>query len=444
MILTRIAAIAAGMSFLLVATQPTAHAQNWVASWTGSVQGPYPVGNATAQPELKFALPSADAGATDQTFRLIVRADVLGTRARIRLSNAFGTKPVTFDGLFVGLQSSGAALVRGTNRSVTFDGHSAVTVPPGKMAVSDPVALPWVKNPGDPMLANRKLAVSLHVDSETGPITWHAKALTTSYLSGPHSGTHGAEEAETAFPFSTTSWYFLDEVDMAVPAAKTVVAFGDSITDGTASTLNGDDRWPDVFSRRVHAALGNRYSVVNEGIGGNMVIGPADYAAKPFSGGPSALDRLQRDVISLPNVSSVIWLEGINDFGNAGAAPNAVSDGVREAVKRLRAGIPGVKIFMATLTSSLHSTAGDYGSGTVAEKRHAYNAFIKSSGIFDGVVDFDAATIDPATGELRAEYQPNSTTGGPGEKLHPNRAGYAAMGRAIDLGQVFGGAAAKH
>jgi lysophospholipase L1-like esterase len=392
---------------------------------------------------MKFALPSAEAGATDQTFRLIVRPDVLGTKARIRLSNAFGTKPVTFDGIFIGLQSSGAALVRGTNRSVTFDGHSGVTIPPGKIAVSDPVMLPWVKNPGDPMLANRKLAISFHVADETGPITWHAKALTTSYLSAPHSGAHGAEEAETAFPFSTTSWYLLDEVDMAVPAAKTVVAFGDSITDGTASTLNGDDRWPDVFSRRVHAALGNRYSVVNEGIGGNMVIGPTDYATKPFSGGPSAVDRLQRDVISLPNVSSVIWLEGINDFGNAGATPNAVSDGVREAVKRLRAGIPGVKIFMATLTSSLHSTAGNYGSEAVDEKRHAYNAFIKSSGIFDGVIDFDAATIDPATGELKPEYQPNSTTGGPGEKLHPNRAGYAAMGRAIDLGLVFGKAAEK-
>ena len=187
-------------------------------------------------------------------------------------------------------------------------------------------------------------------------MTWHAKALTTSYLSGPHTGAQGAEEGEAAFPFSTTSWFFVDEVDMTVPGAKTVVAFGDSITDGTASTLNGDDRWPDVFSRRVHAAFGNRYSVVNEGIGGNMVIGPPDYAAKPFSGGPSALDRLQRDVISLPNVSTVVWLEGINDFGNAGAEPNAVSEGVRDAVKRLRAGIPGGKVFMATWTSSLHST----------------------------------------------------------------------------------------
>jgi lysophospholipase L1-like esterase len=435
--------IAVAGSFLIAAASQAPRAEPWVASWTGSAHGPYPVGNATAQPELKFALPPAETGASDQTFRLIVRPDVWGTRARLRLSNAFGTKPVTFDAVYAGLRSSGAVLVPGTNRAITFGGKLTVTVPPGKMAVSDPVALTWVANPAAPTLANRNLAVSFHVVGDTGPMTWHAKALTTSYLSGPRTGAHGAETGDDAFPFSTTSWYFLDEVDMAVPGAKTVVAFGDSITDGTASTLNGDDRWPDVFARRMHAALGNRYSVVNEGIGGNMVIGPLDYAAKPFSGGPAALERLQRDIISLPNVSTVIWLEGINDFGNAGAEPNAVADGVRDAVKKLRAAIPGVKIFMATLTSSLHSTAGNYGSAAVADKRAAYNAFIKSSGIFDGVIDFDAATADPATGELKAEYQPNSTTGGPGEKLHPNRAGYAAMGRAIDLGLVFGGAVKK-
>jgi lysophospholipase L1-like esterase len=442
MSLTRTASLLASLPIIIAAAQ-AAPPSTWVASWTGSAHGPYPVGNPTAQPEQKFALPSAETGASEQTFRMIVRPDVWGGQARIRLSNAFGTKPVTFDGAFVGLQSSGAALVPGTNRAATFGGKPTVTIPPGKTATSDPVALPWVKNPADPMLANRKLAVSFHVAGESGPITWHAKALTTSYLSGLRTGTHGAEDAEAMFPFSTTSWYFLDDVEMNVPGAKTVVAFGDSITDGTASTLNGDDRWPDVLSRRVHGALGHRFAVVNEGIGGNRVIGPTDYAAKPFTGGPSALERLERDVISLPNVSTVIWLEGINDFGNAGAEVNAVADGVRDGVKRLRAAIPGVKIFMATLTSSLNSTNGTYGSPAIEEKRRAYNAFIKTEGVFDGVIDFDAATIDPATGELKAEFQPNSTTGGPGDKLHPNRAGYAAMGRAVDLGMVFGASGSK-
>jgi lysophospholipase L1-like esterase len=288
------------------------------------------------------------------------------------------------------------------------------------------------------MLANRKLAVSFHVVGESGPMTWHAKALTTSYLSGPGRGSHSREESDVSFPFSTTSWYFLDEVDMLAPPAQTIVALGDSITDGTASTLNGDDRWPDVFSRRLHAALGSRFSLVNAGIGGNMVIGPANYAASPFAGGPAATERLERDVISLPNVAKVIWLEGINDFGNAGADPVKVEDGVRDVVKRLRERIPGVKIYMATLTSAVNSTNGDYGKPPVEEKRRAYNQFIRTAGIFDGVIDFDAATVDQGSGELKAEFQPNSTIGGPGDKLHPNRAGYAAMGLSIDFAAMFG------
>jgi lysophospholipase L1-like esterase len=412
--------------------------KGFVAAWTASAHGPYPVGNPTAQPELKFALPSPERGAADQSFRLTVRPDVWGQKARLRLSNAFGTKPVTFDDVYIGLQMSGSALVAKSNRPVSFSGKPSVTVQPGQSVVSDPVALSFVKAPSDPMLTGRKLAVSFHVAGESGPMTWHAKALTTSYLSGPGSGSHGREEGEAAFPFSSTSWFFLDELDMLAPGTKTIVALGDSITDGTASTLNGDDRWPDVFARRLHAAMGQAFSVVNEGIGGNMVAGPADYAAHPFAGGPSAMDRLDRDVLSLPNVAKVIWLEGINDFGNAGAEPGKVEDGVRDIVKRLRAGVPGIQIYMATLTSSMNSTNGGYGAKPVDEKRRAYNDFIRSAGIFDGVIDFDAVTLDPQTGELKAEFQPNSSVGGPGDKLHPNRAGYAAMGNAISFPMLFG------
>ena len=313
------------------------------------------------------------------------------------------------------------------------------------MAVSDPVLLTWVTNPANPMLANRDLAISFHVAGDSGPMTWHAKALTTSYLSGPHTGSHGADNGDEAFPFSTTSWFFLDEVDMAIPGAKTVVAFGDSITDGTASTLNGDDRWPDVFSRRMHAALGNRYSVVNEGIGGNMVIGPLDYAAKPFSGGPAALDRLERDVISLPNVSTVIWLEGINDFGNAGAETKSVSDGVRDAVGKLRAGIPGVKIFMATLTSSLHSTA----RATTAPPRGRRKArrlqrIHQIGGDFRRRRRLRRGNDRPGDGRAQsrvpAELDDRRARGEVASEPGPE---CAAMGRAIDLSMVFGGAPKK-
>ena len=283
-----------------------AHADRWVASWTGSAQGPYPVGYPSAQPELKFAFPVPEQGARDQTFRLIVRPDVWGSQTRIRLSNVFGTMPVTFDDVFVGLQESGSAIVEETNNAVRFRGNGSITIPAGQSVVSDPVPLAFVKSSGEPLLRGRKLSVSFHVVGESGPMTWHAKALTTSYINAPGDGSKGKEAGETAFPFSTTSWYFLDEVDMNIADnTKVIVAFGDSITDGTASTLNGDDRWPDVLARRLHARFGNEYAVVNQGIGGNQVAGPSEYSpTKPFAGGPAAVSRLERDIVSLPGVAT--------------------------------------------------------------------------------------------------------------------------------------------
>jgi lysophospholipase L1-like esterase len=401
---------------------------HWVTSWTGSSQGPYPTGNASAQPNLRLVFPEPASGARDQTFRLIVRPDIWGPQARIRLSNVFGTAPVAFDGVFVGVQMSGAALLKGSNRAVTFQRKDAVTVAPGESVWSDPVAVSTGQMEG------RKLAVSFHIAGQSGPMTWHAKALTTSYVSGgPGTGSKGSDESEASFPNPTTSWYFLDAVDMmASPDTHAVVAFGDSITDGTASTLNGDDRWPDVLSRRLHAAYGNRFSVVNAGIGGNQVVGPAAYSAvKPFSGGPSALQRLERDIFSLSGVSAVIWLEGINDFSrNGNASAEAVEAGMKEAVSQMRKRVPGIRIVGATVTSAVGSAAG---TPEQDQKRNALNEFIRTGGLFDGVADFDKATVDPATGGLREEFVPESTTGGAGDKLHPNRLGYRAMGISIDL-----------
>src|SRR5262249_6423422 len=159
-----------------------------------------PVGNPTAQPELKFAFPTPVQGAREQTFRLIVKPGIWGPQTRIRLSNAFGLKPVKFDDVFVGLQESGSAIVPGTNAPVLFNGRKGVSVMPGDSAMSDPVPLPFVK-PGDRMLSGRKLSVSFHVAGDSGPMTWHAKALQTSYVSPPGSGSKGAEEGEAAFPF---------------------------------------------------------------------------------------------------------------------------------------------------------------------------------------------------------------------------------------------------
>jgi lysophospholipase L1-like esterase len=418
---------------LVPSAAPAQSGQKWVTAWAASVQGPYPVGNPSAQPDLRFAFPSVEIGARDQTFRLIVAPDIWGRQARLRLSNALGTRPVTFDGVFVGLQLSSAGVVAGSSRAVSFGGKPGITVAPGQSAWSDAVALPFVKGNGAD-LAGRKLAVSFHVAGESGPMTWHAKALTTSYVTAPGAGAKGADD-EAAFPFSTASWYFLDAVDMMAPAdAQLVVAFGDSITDGTASTINGEDRWPNVLSRRLHA-LGRNVAVVNAGIGGNQVIGPADYSPqKPFPGGPAAGQRLERDVLSLSGLSAVIWLEGINDFSrNGNATAEAVEAGMKEIVARIRARAPGVRIIGATLTSALGSSNAAHGFPEQDAKRKAFNDFIRTSGLFDGVADFDAATADAQTGSLKPEFIPESTTGGPGDKLHPNRAGYLAMGMAIDL-----------
>jgi lysophospholipase L1-like esterase len=431
--------VALTMLASLALTTP-AYADRWVASWAASAHGPYPAGFPTAQLEMKFAFPVPEQGAKNQTFRLIVRPDVWGRQARIRLSNAFGTKPVTFDDAFVGLQESGGAIVAGTNRAILFKSNKSVTVPPGESVVSDPVTLEFVKSAADPLLNGRKLGVSFHVAGESGPMTWHAKALTTSYLTAPDAGSKGHETAETVFPLSTASWYFLDEVDMRVADnTKVIVAFGDSITDGSLSTINGDDRWPDVLSRRLHARFGSEFVVINQGIGGNQVTGPAEYTpAKPFGGGPAAVSRLERDIISLPGVTAVIWMEGINDFAAADATVETVIEGFTKGAAALRQKIPGVRIYAATLTPTLNSAIGSYGNPEVDTKRKALNQFLRTSNAFDGVVDFEAATLDDKTGELLPIMQPNSSIGGPGDKIHPNRAGYAAMGNAVDLGMITG------
>jgi lysophospholipase L1-like esterase len=209
------------------------------------------------------------------------------------------------------------------------------------------------------------------------------------------------------------------------------VCFGDSITDGTGSTLNGDDRWPDVLARRLHAAYGPRIAVVNAGIGGNRITGPTPYDTKaPFAGGPSALDRLERDVLSLSGIATVIWLEGINDL-SSGTSAEAIIAGLKEGVQRIR-GRGAIRVIGATIIPALGATSAA-GTPDVDARRKTVNTFIRSSDLFDGVADFDAVTRDDTTGGLRPEFQPNSSIGGPGDALHPNRAGYLAMGNAIDL-----------
>jgi lysophospholipase L1-like esterase len=412
--------------------------EKWAAAWTASPQGPYPSGAAVAQPDLRFVFPDPSVGADNQTFRLMVRPDLWSPLVRLRFSNAFGSQAVSFDGVFVGIQRSGGNLVGGTNRPVTFHkGQAGVSIPPGKSVYSDPVELPFVKRADGLEVAGRRLAVSFHVVGKTGPMTWHAKAMVTSYVTARSAGARGNDDTDAAFPFTTTSWYFLDAVEMMAPRETIVIAaFGDSITDGSLSTLNGDDRWSDFLSTRLHAAWGPHVAVVNQGIGANQVIGPSVFTTSaPYMGGPSALQRLERDILGIAGLNAVIWLEGINDFGMGTPPPSvdALIAGLLEGTRRLHA--RGIKVIVGTLTTSLNSGDGSTGHGTreVDAKRKAVNAFIRGSGSFDGVVDFDAAVLDAATGMLRAEFQPGSTGGGPGDRIHPNRAGYQAMANAIDL-----------
>ena len=398
---------------------------DWVTTWAGVAHGTYPLGTAVLQPVLTFAFPNGTTSASEQSFRMIVRPTVWGDTFRFRFSNVFGTQPLTLDSIYVGLQASAGTLEEDTNTPVSFQGgRRRIVIPAGQLLWSDPVSLDFARDPEKLLLFGRKLAISFHVVGSSGPMSWHSKALQTNYITAPGAGVHSDEETDEAFPYTSASWYFLDAVDTrGVRNATTVVTLGDSITDGTGSTLNGDDRWPDDLSRRLHDAYGNQVAVANAGIGGNRIL--TDGGA----GGPPALSRLDRDVLGLSGVAAVIWMEGINDL-NAGASAESVIAGIRTGVATLRTRRPGIKIIQATLTSALGF--GTQGTPEQDSRRQAVNAFIRSAGIFDSVADFDAVTIDPATGRLKPEFQPNSSTAAI-DFIHPNRAGYLAMVQTIDL-----------
>jgi len=301
----------------------------WVASWTASPQGPYPAGWAVAQPDLSFALPRGDTdGATDQTFRLIVKPDLWSKTIRLRLANTFGSRPVTLGAVTVGLQSIGGNLLAGKAQQVLFGGKPEVVIPVGEELYSDEVALDL--DPADPLLEGHNLAVSFFVKGASGPLTWHCDAFYTSYLTAPGSGDHTGDKNEAAFPFTTTSWFLLDAVEaQADPDTAVVCAFGDSITEGVNSTLNGSDTWPDVLSRRLHSAYGNKIAVVKEAISGNTVTRCPRNGGTSVNG-PSAGDRLDRDVFGVAGLRYVVWLEGINDLGACLVSADEVIRAIRK------------------------------------------------------------------------------------------------------------------
>ncbi|MGW3623291.1 SGNH/GDSL hydrolase family protein [Streptomyces sp. NPDC000880] len=352
----------------------------------------------------------APAAAQDRTYRLVVHTSAGGSGLRIRLSNAFGDQPVTFGRAHVGLRDTGAALVPGSNRPLSFGGSPTVTVPPGGQVYSDP--LPGTVRP------QSDLAISLYVQQAGGPATGHKMALQTSYIAPV--GNHSADESATAYTARTNSWFYLDAaVVEAQRGTGAVVTLGDSITDGAASTADTNRRWPDLLSRTLQDDPSTRIKgVANEGISGNKVL--ADGA------GQSALKRLDRDVLSQRGLRTVVLLEGVNDI-KATPAPTAaeVIAGYRQIIARSHAA--GVCVVGATVMP-YEGWREWTPSGEAV--RQEVNSFIRDSGAFDEVVDFDAAVKDPAA---PARIQPAYDSG---DHLHPNDAGMQLMASNVDPKQL--------
>jgi lysophospholipase L1-like esterase len=400
--------------------------EKWVATWSASTTA-FGVGSPVAQPDLQFPFPTATTdGVVDQTIRMVVKPDLWGDTMRLRFSNVFGNRPLTLKGVSIALQSFAGNPVDNTLTRVRFRHQNSVTIQPGAEVWSDAVDLRWVRDEDD--FDGRNLLVSIAVQGASGAISWHGKAVTTNYVTPQGSGDRTFDKSDAAFPYTTTSWYFLNAVDvMAASDTVVVCAFGDSITDGTASTINGNDRWMNNLSRRLHEKYGNRVTVVNQGIGGNTVN-------RPGGASESAVQRLDRDVLGLSGLTHVVWLEGIND--TPASTPDLVIEGYKNVVARLHAA--DVKVIGATITSALNPTLTnpDQIAPNVLEDqyRKEINDFIRFSGLFDDVADMDAATVNPATGAMQPAFLPPSSIGGTVlDWLHPNRAGYQAMANSVPL-----------
>ena len=397
---------------------------HWVTVWAASAQGAYPVGSTVAQPDLSRALPDVRQGLVNQSLRMLLRPALWAPRFRLRLSNRFGDKPLRLGGMSLGLHRGGGALVPGTRIALPDQ-----TMAAGAWAWTP--AVTWAALPAPaPSMQGLSLAFSAWVEGASGPITWHAKAMATSYLSAPGDRGAAASDSELGFPHTTTSNFFIDALDAWLPSKVcALVALGDSLTDGTATTLNGHDRWTDVLQREWWAAGREDLALVNAGIGGNQVTGPAP-GASPWRGGPAATERLVPDVLELSGVRTVFWLQGINDFSDNGQADAAaVSKAMAHAVQRMRA--QGLRVLGATVPSALGSTRPGHGSVRQDAQRRAFNAEVRQGALFDDFVDLDLALTDPLTGALHAAFNGDSTVGEPGDGLHPNRAGHAAMARCI-------------
>ncbi|MGE0407589.1 MAG: SGNH/GDSL hydrolase family protein [Candidatus Korobacteraceae bacterium] len=351
----------------------------------------------------------------NQTARMVVRTSIGGRRLRVQLSNAFGKPPLEVGSAHVAVRRKDSAIAPGSDRALTFSRSSSVVIPPGGVVVSDPVDLEFA-----PL---SDLTVSLYLPGDTGPPTKHIFGLHTTYVSkeGDHAGSSEITDATT-----TASYFWLSAIHVvAAPDSGTIVALGDSITDGDRSSTDTNSMWPAVLAARMAASKSTaKFAVVNAGISGNRVLTDSDGI-----GGKSALSRLDRDVLSLPGVRWIILLEGINDAARPGLLGKLVTSedliaGHRQIIAR--AHMNGIRIAGATLTPANNANPEREAA------RAGLNHWIRTSGEYDAVIDFEAAVRDPQNPRrFRDELQADG--------LHPNDAGYKAMGNAVDL-SIFEGA----
>ena len=395
------------MTSFVHAQTSAAGQQAWVTSWGTSQQIPEP----------QNALPADDL--RDSTVRQIFHLSAGGSALRVHLSNAFGTEALHFTSVHIAhpVSPSSSSIDPATDRALHFAGNADVTIPPGAEFISDSV--------DDAVTPLTDIAVTFHLDATPARQTGHPGSRATSYY--VHGNSTGAPNFTE--PKRVDHWYQVSAIDVqAAPGAASIVALGDSITDGHGATTNGNDRWTDVLAARLQASPSTRnIGVSNQGIGGNHLL---------YDGlGPSALARLDRDVLAPAGVRWVIVFEGVNDLGGL-ARENEVSPAEHTAmVQRViaayqqivtRAHAHDLRIYGATITPYLGSSY--YHPGPLGEAdRQALNAWIRAAGHFDAVIDFDAAVRDPQhPDQLLFTYDC-------GDHLHPSPAGFKAMADAIPL-----------
>lgn len=360
---------------------------------------------------------------TNTTVRMIARVTVSGDAVRIRLDNTFGTAPLTVGRAYVGQRIQDAALATGSNRQMFFNTSARVIVPPRGSVTSDPVPMK--------VLAQQDLAVTLYIPDANVRPSQHGGAQVTSYVALNGTGDVSAEDAATSFTGKTTSMWWLKAIDVSSSSSTgAIVAFGDSITDGTCSTVDAHDRWEDLLAVRLALDAANRenpdahQAVINEGIGGNTVTG-ANLQPPPDS--PPGVDRLERDVLSHHGVTHVVFFMGTNDIRREAPAAQVIA-GMEDIAARVKA--RGLKIIGSTIIPRHNRPPAENNTGWNATKtriRNEVNHWIRTRAPFDAIIDFDKVVQDPTNADLI--YSPFNC----GDGIHPSPRGYYEMGRSVQL-----------